>query len=193
MDFSTLYYMSDAMTRGAFRAEPDDITIDAIGIARSEALPETPMIFRHFMGGGNPKDLLGTGFASLILLCDRVIEILRAGGYSGWTTYPIELYEKKGERMEGYHGFGVTGRCGPVLWEKGKKIRKPPPVPKGQGYDAWLGLYFDPDTWDGSDVFMPKDSTAIIVIEPIMQALTRAKVKNFKFQPLTEFERTWDL
>lgn len=192
MDFDSLYTIGDGLLRGAFRVTPGP-GIDDMALERAENLSTTALAYRHFMGGGKPKDLIGTSYASPVLLCDRIIQILRERRFSGWTTYPIELYGKKGERIQGYQGFAVTGRCGPVLWKKGKKIRKPAPFPQGQACDAWLGLYFDPDNWDGSDIFMPEGTTYKIITEPVMKALTSAKVKNIKFERLTEFERSWDL
>ena len=141
--------------------------------------------------GGKPRDLVATAYGTVDLLSDRVIQIFRDGGYTGWTTFPVEVYGKHGERIEGYHGFAVTGRCGPIVWSKGKKVRKPPPVPWGQSYDAWVGMYFDPDSWDGSDIFLPEACASTIVVEKVMLALTKAKVTNIKFESLTEFERSW--
>jgi hypothetical protein len=189
MDFSKLYLLGDAFIRGALRVSPG-LGIDDMAIARAESLPLQPLVCRHHMGG-KPRDLVGTSYATLDLLSDRVIQIFRDGGYTGWTTFPVEMFGKRGERIEGYHGFAVTGRCGPVIWAKGKKVRKPPRVPWGQSYDAWAGMYFDPDSWDGSDIFVPEATAYTIVVEKVMLALTKAKVTNIKFEPLTEFERSW--
>lgn len=187
LDFSRLYTLDDAFVYGTLRASADE-DLDSIVIHRAEKLPSKPVVFRHFMGG-RPRDLVGSGDI-LHIMSERVISILRAGPFTGWTTYPIELYGKKGERIEGYHGFAVTGRCGRIQWRKGKKVRKPAPVPGGQPYDAWVGMYFNPKSWDGSDIFVPKGMTCTIMTEPVMQALAKAKVTNIDFTRLTEFERS---
>ena len=192
MDFSRLYTMSEASVYGAFRASCEDID-DDVGLVRAEWVPKIPLVFRHFTGGSRLHDVIGTGHATIDLLSDRVIDIFKEYGFTGWTTFPIELYGKKGVRIDGYNGFAVTGRCGPIDWSRGRKIRKPPPVPQGRSYDAWVGMYFDPNTWDRSDVFCPGETTYIIVTEPVMLALSDAKVTHILFKRLTEFERTWDL
>lgn len=189
MDFSKLYLIRDADIRGALVVSLGQL--DHIAIARAEKLPTVPLVGRCLQGG-SPRDVVATGYAALDLFSDRVIQVLRDGGFTGWTTYPVEIYGKNGVRIDGYHGFAVTGRCGPVDWSKGKKVRKPPPVPQGQGYDAWMGLYFDPYSWDGSDVFMPEGgATCNIVVERVKLVLEKAKVTNIRFKPLTEFERSW--
>lgn len=192
IEFDKLYLLSDACVTGAFVTGAGQ-GIDDVAIARGEKLPSKPLACRYHMGGVTLRDLVCTGYAGMYVLSDRVIDILHAGRFTGWTTYPVEVYGKSGERIDGYHGFAVTGRCGRVLWSKGKKERRPAPVPGGQAYDVWVGMYFAERSWDGSDIFMPKATTYAIVVEAVMQALTRAKVTNIKFTRLTEFERSWDL
>lgn len=191
MDFGSFCLLEDAFTPGSLRVLLGE-SVDDMALARGDALPDEPLICRHHMGG-RPRDLVGTGYGTVDLLSDRVISILRDSGFTGWKTFPVEVYGKRGERIEGYHGFSVTGRCGPIDWSKGKKVRKPPPVPWGEGYDAWVGMYFDPATWDGSDIFVPEETAYTIMVERVVTALKKAKVTNMTFKPLTEFERSWDL
>jgi len=191
MDLDKLYVMDDACLYGAFDTFAEE-GLDDIAIAGAERLPEKPIVCRHSMGG-KPRDLVGTGYGTMILLSSRVVGILREKEFTGWTTYPVEVYGKRGERIDGYHGFAVTGRCGPVHWNKARRERRPPPVPNGCGYDVLVGAYISPRSWDGTDIFMPKGTTYIIVLEPVMQALTKAKVSNIGFERLTELERSWDV
>ena len=190
MDFGALYYMRDASHTGAFCVLPQDETIDYFAIARAETDPPRPFRF-VYASGSKPQDLIGTGTVSLYLLTVRVFEILKNVGPTGWQALPVEVSGRKGKPVDGYRCLAVTGRCGPVLWDKGRKIRKPPPVPQGRGYDAWVGLFFDTETWDGSDIFTPEGTTYKIVSKRVMEALTRAKVTNIKFTALTDFERSW--
>lgn len=192
MDYERLYCVGEAWIPGALRVRPDlgDPTkADPIAIVRAVKKPDKPIACRH-QSGGKPYDLIGTTYA-LDLFSDKVVRILREGGFTGWSTFPVEVYGKRSQRIEGYHGFAVTGRCGQADISKARKLHMPPPVPWGQSYDAWVGLYFDPETWDGSEVFMPENTCHVIIVEDVFDALTRAGVKNVTFKRLTEYEYSW--
>lgn len=189
MDFSRLFNMSNSFVRGALHVQAG-VDLDDIAIFCGDERPEKPIIFRH-ESGGKPRDLISTTYVTLKLYSDRVIEILKDHGFSGWKTYPVEVYGKKGVRIDGYHGLAVTGRCGEIDWSRGRKERRPAPVPGGSAYDVWIGMYFDPETWDGSDLFVPEGMTCTIVTEAVKDALTAAKVSNISMRPLTQFERDW--
>lgn len=61
----------------------------------------------------------------------------------------------------------------------------------GGVFPYWRGLYFDPDTWDGSDIFMPGGRTGwVFVLDHVRDALEKAHVKNVAFQRLDEVERS---
>lgn len=174
---------------GALHVNPRDDIADPYALMRAEALPSEPVVFEYSCGG-KPRDIIGTGHAVLELFSDRAIGILRNEGFTGWTTYPVEVYGKKDERVEGYHGFAVTGRCGPIDNSLSRQIVVPPPVPEGQPVPGWQGLYFDSETWDGSDVFTQPSGGWIFVVECVKKALNRAKIKNLYFERLSEVVRT---
>ncbi len=50
------------------------------------------------------------------------------------------------------------------------------------------GLHVNPSSWDGSNLFVPKGSAFKLVTEPVMRALTRARVTNLEFEPISEVE-----
>lgn len=70
-------------------------------------------------------------------------------------------------------------------YTSGTRFQKQMP---GGVFPYWRGVRFDPSTWDGSDLFMPEDSTWILVTEEVKRAFDRAKVRNVLFQRVTEFE-----
>jgi hypothetical protein len=192
MDFDRLFGLYEAGEPGAFFAMPAHQHFNAPEIAQGTQDPPSPCRFRHNCGS-KLFDMMGSGFASLLLMSARAIQILRDGGFTGWRSFPVEIEGKKGQRVEGYEGLVITGRCGPVNWSRGKHVRKPPPVPRGQGYDAWVGMYFDPASWDGFDVFLPEGTTYITVTETVKLAFERARITNCEFEPLTQFERSWPI
>lgn len=189
MEFDKLFNMRDDFEPGAFRVEVER-PFDAFDVVRGAEEPPETLRFRRAMGK-RVFDMIGTGNAALELLSPRALQVLRDGSFTGWRSFAVEITGKKGKRIEGYEGLVVTGRCGPIDWSKGKLIRKPPPVPQGQGYDAWVGMYFDPGSWDGSDLFLPEGTTYKILTERVKTALEEANITNMRFEPLTEFERSW--
>lgn len=110
----------------------------------------------------------GPGVA-LHFISPRVQKDLQDVGATGWGTYPIAL-EVKGRRLEGYAGLAVAGRCGPVEADKAIPSLRPGPV---LPIPTLVGLYFDHQTWDGSDLFVPEGTTSLIVTEKVWRVLCR--------------------
>lgn len=187
MDFTTLYSMNGGSTYGALYVRPRTPIVDDLTLMKAEALPSEPVVF-EYSGGGKPRDVIETEYPILELFSDRIVDVLQNKGFRGWTTYPVIIYGKKGELVEGYHGFAVTGRCGPIDNSLSRQIVVPPPVPQGQPGPGWQGLYFDPDSWDDSDIFTPQGGW-VFVVEAVRKALKRARVKNLYFRSLTEIVR----
>jgi len=158
-------------------------------IASREVLPAHPLVFKQNMGS-KPKDLVGTGYVAIKLLSSRTIRLLTECGFTGWDTYPVELLDREGTQIAGYHGFAVTGRCGPTDDSKSQRVLKLIPThPDGQ-MPVWVGLYFDPGTWDGSAIFRPRGTVRTFVVEKVKEVLEEAKITNIRFNKLTEIQRS---
>lgn len=130
----------------------------------------------------------GTSVA-LHLLSPRVLEVLDKANVSGWTTCPADVYGALGGRLEGYGGLAVTGRCGPIGNELSQRVVLPPPSPCGRRVLGWRGLYFEPGTWDGSDIFLAEGTAFVFVVERVKDLIEGAQLSNFAFRPLTSIER----
>lgn len=75
---------------------------------------DMPVIFQQKKSYGGKKftDFLNTGYGSnLRPISDKVLEILIDNNITGWKTYPIQVFDKKGNEVPGYHGFSIIGRC----------------------------------------------------------------------------------
>jgi hypothetical protein len=165
---------------------PDAIE-DHIGLQLGAWVPHTPIVYEFCKGasGSTAHDFVGTSLTSTPLVSDLVVSVFRS--FSGWTTYPVEVYGKKGELIPGYHGLAVTGRCGPIDDSRSVPRICEPPVPQGRVSRKWFGLFFDEKTWDGSDVFLSESATHLtFVSEAVKLALEKAKITNVEFTPLTE-------
>jgi hypothetical protein len=137
------------------------------------------------MGRRTPSQVIYTTWASPIILSRRLVDTLREHGFTGWRTYPVELFGKSGERITGYEGLAVTGRCGPVDESKSEHFKKQYP---GGLFTKLRGYYFNPESWDGSDLFMPSGWGAKFVVQEVKDALTEAGIDNIEFTRLDQVE-----
>jgi hypothetical protein len=130
-----------------------------------------------------------TTFVAPIIVADSVVQVLRSHGFTGWSLYDVTVRDKQDQLIPGYSGLSVTGRCGNIDWASG--IEVPRIFPAGI-FPVWKGLFFDPESWDGSDFFMPAEPVGyVFVVEAVKKALERAKIRNMGFTPLAQFERDW--
>jgi hypothetical protein len=186
MDFDRLYFVEDPCTRGALVVDSERIEYPP-RLFWGEEQPATPLHFTHAMGG-KPRDVIWTTYGFLYLVSQRVITVLGENRFTGWTTFPAEVCGKGNERIEGYHGFAVTGRAGEEDLTRRVKVRLPADRGPNSGLEAWLGVYFDPASWDGSDVFILAGGLRAIIAEPVKAALERARIRNLLYTRLTEVE-----
>lgn len=186
--FSRVYLLGNRFLRGALHVRPKSEINDPFALTRGEYVPPAPIVF-EYSSGGKPRDLIGTEFPEIDLVSQRVIDVLRSSGFKGWSTYPVIVLSKSGEHIEGYHGFAVTGRCGPIDDSMSRRVLSAPATPAGRPVWALRGLYFDPTTWDGADIFVAEGSALVFLVEDVKRALERASVRNFSFKCATEVER----
>ena len=51
------------------------------------------------------------------------------------------------------------------------------------------GLLFEPESWDGSDLFTPAENVGyVFMVEAVKKAFERAKIRNVAFTPLDQYE-----
>jgi hypothetical protein len=154
---------------------------------RAEKTPPGPVEVRYAMGRSKPSDIIRTTSAHPIIISERVLGIFEGNRFSGWQTYPIHLFARDGTRIPGYHGLAVHGRCGPIDESRSVKLDK---IYPGGVSPEWYGLFFDPATWDGSDLFMTaSQKTWVFAVEAVKRAFEKAKVTNVSFAALDQQER----
>lgn len=128
--------------------------------------------------GNKLRDVLHCG-QSLYLISDRFKNILNESRLTGWKSYPILLYDKKGRQIEGYNGFSIIGKAGNLC-----KFDVPPMdlgySPKSDGY------YFEFDAWDGSDIFRIFPHL-IVITEKFAEVLLNHKVSGIEIDRLTDY------
>jgi hypothetical protein len=155
-------------------------------IVRGEYKHPSPVVLQR-KKGTKYYDLLEAGYVGMYVISDRMKQLLEKEKIAGWSTYDVEVYGSMNERIDGYHGLAVSGRCGPLDNSKCERVTKQ--RDNGVAYQTWLGFYFDIDTWDKSDIFVPDGTIFKVVTEKFRSLVISNKLTNVSFDRLTEVER----
>ncbi len=190
LDYSKLFRLSDPLANRPLRLETygeDWLTIEDVWqLFRGQLKLRESLKLRAYMGG-QATDFLWSGLIDVVCVSSRVVDLLREHGITGWDTYPVEVYGRKGEPLPGYHGFAVTGpEC--RRDRSRSQILTRQAVPGGKPFQVYKGLYFDESQWDGSDIFLVRLTAGMVVTEKVYRLFKKAKVSNVRFTPLTEVE-----
>lgn len=180
MDLSEIYEVFEGQMRGAMRARALE-GFDELAVIGGR-IPDHSLPFKVYVGRKS-LDFMWTQHACVFLVSSRVVEAFRAEGVTGWKTYPVDLCGIQNERIEGYHGFAVTGRCGPI--DNSRCTPSIKMTPSGL-VTVWLGMHFDPDSWDGSDVFLPCGTAHVMMTEKVRRLIEGARLSNAELHPVTE-------
>ena len=109
------YQFGDAGKRGVLHVQTREPLVsprDEWRLLRGEWRPEHPLVFDQYMGV-READVIGTTYAALFLVSERVVAVLRTIPATGWDALPVEVYGKGRRRIEGYSVLAVRGRAGP--------------------------------------------------------------------------------
>jgi len=145
-----------------------------------------PILFKQ-ESGKRWDDILDTGWPSLYLISDRLKRVLKENKLVGWKAFPIKLLDKKGNEIPGYHGFSITGHCGPIDYNKCEIFQKRL-VEGGPIRNFYKVLYVGLDQWDGSDFFHPEGNLGIIVTVKAADILKKNKISNISLRNLSDIE-----
>jgi len=183
------YLLSAEGLRGALvlRCPDFECIQDEFALLRGKERHAKPIPFERHTGGV-ARDLVATSLAVPYLVSPAFVSVLREAKITGWDTYPVDARGKDGVALDGYVGLIVTG-AGPAVDNSRSVKLERPAESGGRLVTAWVGLCFDVDRWDGSDMFVPEDSGYILTTEYAMECLTAAGLTNLRFRKTTEVER----
>ncbi|MDH8701623.1 hypothetical protein M2138_000970 [Dysgonomonadaceae bacterium PH5-43] len=189
MDYNQIYIFGQRYTRGEFRVYSHELVdVDSYNLHRGEEDIETPVNFFH-VAGKKIYDLINIGSAIVVLLSERVINILKENQITGWKSYPAIIYDKQGNIIDNYSVFAVTGRCGPIDHYKSEEFIKDPYFEGGPYNEMLRGIYPDMEQWDGSDIFTAEGGTAYTFMsKKARDLLVKNKITNITLTKTTEFE-----
>lgn len=182
--FDRFYVLEEGGDGAAFRADFDP-PVDVDRLMRGEIAESEVLALRYCSGRLKAGDVVFTSEAAPILIHSRVRQRLVAGGFTGWHTYEARLFDRANASVPGYFALACKGRAGPVLRSMSVPIARL--FPAGPS-DVLVGMYFEPSTWDGSDVFVLQNNLSVIVRDVVMESFVAAKVRNVQFTRLDEIQ-----
>ena len=191
--YTGLYQLHDPLANRPFRLDPIDEDwihkLDACALFQGKFQPVKPVTLKAAMGG-QATDFLWSRLPPLVCVSERVIALLNKYKFSGWSTYPVKVYDRKNNYLDGYYGFAVTSSVGEdkkdIDISRSQIVTKPPIVPGGKSYMVYKGLYFDESKWDGSDIF--RLIGYIIVTSQVREMFKKEKITNVRFDSLIDHE-----
>lgn len=186
LDIRSIYLFSDFDKRSAFRAENENdlLTKDYLFSSNEDG---SIICFNWFIGS-KLYDIIATGYAGVYLVSEKVQLILKESGFKGYSLRGITLKDKKNELIHGYQLLSIISKVGPFQNEKSIKKMMPPIVSWSDPYEAYIGLYFDVSTWDGSHFFYPEGTSYIFVLEEVKKLFEEHKISNCQFKKVLELE-----
>lgn len=137
-----------------------------------------PIVYRN-EGGTKMRDMLDMRYdGHCFLISDRMKSLMEENRITGWKSYPVLVYDKKGREVSGYNGFTVTGRGGEMEF-----LLPSDQIPYGeeQTYCRWNKVQ-----WDGSDIFRITPNY-LIVTQRTMHLLKKSRISSPFFRPLSEY------
>ncbi len=183
--FDKVFYLGGSGSSRAFRGDVA-VETDAIALTRAEMQPSPPIKVTWAMGGAKPGDVTWTTMGTMVIVSDSLIQLLRSHGFTGWSLYEVSVHDKQGQLLPGYSGLAITGRCGKIDYSRTIKV---PRIRPAGIFPVGKGLFFDPESWDGSDLFMPAEHVGYkFMVGEVKKAFERAKIRNVHFTPLDQFE-----
>jgi hypothetical protein len=190
LDFKEMFTFSDPLATRPLRLTTEGYSDwltwkQAVGLFRGELSLSQPLKLHGYMGR-QMTDVLWSAFTPIIVISQRLLDILKEHQLSGWKTYSVEVYGREDKLLPNYYGLSITGRAGDRDRTRSLTVTKPAPVPNGKPRQVYKGLYFDERQWDKSDFFLV--SGRVIVTKTVKETFKKAKISNVHFVPLPEVE-----
>jgi hypothetical protein len=181
--YEGFYWLSDQDPRGAIYLQTltDNTQFDYVDLLKNGHLVTDPIPF-SLKKGSRWYDLVFAGWPSLFLVSARFRDALKE--MKGFQFYPTLIIDStKKETNDSFVGLAARGRSGPINhdWYTEKVITAGfLPVRKG--------LYFDLDSWDGSDLFIPENAAFLFVTERVKRIIEQQKLTNVRLERISDLD-----
>lgn len=179
MDYTDFYWLTDKDIRNAvcvsFAQDIDDWNV----LRGINPLPEGALCYPYM--GKRYYDIIIPSRPFPFLISDKIIDAFARNNITGWKATSVKIVGK--EELK-YYVLMVTGRCGYIDCNKSEKI-----IQKSPGGEDWpflRGLYFEPESWDGTDIFVADNMSFIICKEKVKKILESIKATNVSYEKITD-------
>jgi hypothetical protein len=192
IDYSLFYQFSDPLAtqplRLSIQGYSDWITSQqSFDLFTGDLIPSKPIKLGGYQGK-RITDILWSSMTPIVCVSSHIVELLVTHNISGWSTYPVELFDLNGSRLPEYHGFVITGPECRRDKTRSEVITKPAPTPTGKPFQVYKGVFFEEEDWDGSDFFFVRKGIRV-ASHNVKRIFAQAKIINIRMVPLTEVER----
>ena len=190
LNYDKIYLIGETHSNRPFRGEIDNFDLAEPEISRGEKEVSEIVPVKHSMGGKTLYDIIWTTNAFPLVVSERVVELFKSNGITGWKTYNVEIRSKQNELIDQkYFGLIITGRCGYRDYSKSSIIMDK----IGITTEPHLkGFYFKNDYWDGSDLFMcnpdenGKSTMFRFCTRKVADLIKKGKIKNLSLGKVTD-------
>lgn len=190
LNYDKIFLIRETFSNRPFRGVIENYDLAESKISRGEKSITETVTVKHSMGGTTLYDIIWTTNAFPLIVSERVIELFKSNGITGWKTYKVEVRSKKNELIDQkFFGLIITGRCGHRDYSKSSIV-----LDKIGIYTKphIKGFYFDKDYCDDSDLFMSNpdekgNSTMFrFCTQKVVDLFKKEKINNIDFKNLNE-------
>lgn len=156
-------------------------------LVRNEAIDLSfPISFRQ-ISGRKWIDILSPVSVSLHIVSDAFVQLMIDHNITGWAVFDVQITDKFGSQVNGYQGLSIKGKSDSFVYHSADIIEKRQ-VKDGPLFKVYRGAEIEQSGWDGSDIFIPKDTISIVITEKFRNVLMNARISNLDLVSLKEFE-----
>jgi len=148
---------------------------------------------KYLEGSSEPSNLFWNMVTETFCVNKTLVDLLQNANISGWTGISTTVLTKSGNKsIDNYFAVTVNGRANSIDYLRTDIIFEQ--LPGGQ-FPFFKGLFFDPESWDGSDIFMTrfdnnrksKYTAFIYVTKKFVDTFKKNKVTNIRFVNFNDY------
>lgn len=188
--FPNFYVVEDPVSAKNYRGNIINRFETFGALLRNDYLIST-LDIKHLEGTNEPGVLFWNGATEPFCISQALVDILQENEITGWSTIPAKVLTKLGNNtIDNYFALTVTGRADSIDYLQTDIVFKQ--FPGGQ-FPHFKGLYFVPESWDGSDIFMErsgnngKPSAFIYATKKFVDTFKKNKIKNISFVNFNDY------
>jgi hypothetical protein len=172
LDVEHLHWLQEGQGRLRIHLDvPAELTASERSTAHEILTRTSTKVLGRVGAKGPVTDIVGT-YWGVYLMSERMVSFLTQHNVSGWRAVPVEIGNDS--TLEPLWLLVITGTTGPVYGVHDLRREELPA----------LGYFLDPTEWDGSDLFVPANTSEILVVPACAAMLKKARLRNLRLEPV---------